>query len=116
YQIPCFTRGVAITVRDGQKPVEDLAVGDLVLTRDNGLQPIRWIGSRRIGGTVLERNPRLCPIRIRAGALGGNTPASDLIVSPQHRILLRSKLAQRMFGIDEVLVAARQLLDVDGVE
>lgn len=116
YQIPCFTRGVAITVRDGQKPVEDLAVGDLVLTRDNGLQPIRWIGSRRIGGTVLERNPRLCPIRIRAGALGGNTPASDLIVSPQHRILVRSKLAQRMFGIDEVLVAARQLLDVDGVE
>ncbi|RMC36691.1 hemolysin [Paracoccus alkanivorans] len=116
YQTPCFTRGVAITVRDGQKPVEDLAVGDLVLTRDNGLQPIRWIGSRKVDGIFLECNPKLRPIRIRAGALGRNTPASDLIVSPQHRILVRSKLAQRMFGIDEVLVAARQLLDVDGIE
>lgn len=38
------------------------------------------------------------------------------IVSPQHGVLVRSKIAQRMFGAIEVLAAAKQLLHLDGIE
>ena len=96
--------------------IENLKPGDLVLTRDNGPQPIRWIGSTKLAALQLMRNEKLRPIRIRAGALGKGLPSSDLLVSPQHRILVRSRIAQKMFGADEVLVAAKQLLQVEGVD
>lgn len=113
---PCFTRGVRIQTPTGEVLIEDLRAGDLVMTVDHGAQPIRWIGSSKIRPLTLARNPRLTPIRIKAGALGPNTPQSDLLVSPQHRILARSRIAQRMFGTDEVLVAAKQLLQLDGID
>lgn len=116
YQVLCFNAGTLIRTAKGMRSVETLQSGDMVLTRDNGLQPIRWIGSRKLSAEDLAAAPHLQPIRLRAGALGPNTPASDLIVSPQHRILIRSKIAQRMFGTDEVLVAAKHLLDIDGIE
>ncbi|MCA2009389.1 Hint domain-containing protein [Tritonibacter mobilis] len=48
--------------------------------------------------------------------LGKNTPTRDLLVSPQHRVLVRSKIAQRMFGTNEVLAGAKQLLEAEGIE
>ncbi|RJE82777.1 hemolysin [Paracoccus onubensis] len=114
--VTCFTPGTLIETAGGAKPIETLQSGDVVLTRDNGLQPIRWIGSRKIDSATLEAAPNLRPIRIKAGSLGANTPGSDLIVSPQHRVLVRSKIAQRMFGTNEVLVAAKQLLEIEGIE
>lgn len=116
YEAPCFTRGTLIETERGPIAIEDLASGDLVLTRDHGPRPIRWIGSTVVTAAALARNPKLRPIRIHAGALGAGTPASDLVVSPQHRILVRSKVAQRMFGTDEILVAAKQLLLLDGID
>lgn len=113
---PCFTRGVRILTDRGERAIEDLAVGDLVLTRDNGLQPIRWIGSVRLDAGQLARQDRMRPIRIRAHALGQGVPARDLVVSPQHRVLVRSRVARKMFGADEVLVAARQLLQIPGID
>lgn len=112
----CFTRGTMLDTPDGPRAIEDLAMGDLVITRDNGPQPVRWIGSRRITARQLDQWDNLRPIVIRAGALGDNVPATDLVVSPQHRILVRSKIAQKMFGTMEVLVAAKQLLQIDGVD
>lgn len=112
----CFAAGTLILTDRGEVPVQSLSVGARVMTRDNGLQEIRWIGSCAVTAAGLARNPRLRPIRIRAGALGAGKPSSDLLVSPQHRILVRSKIAQRMFGTDEILVAARQLLPLDGIE
>lgn len=112
----CFTPGVRIATPDGEVPVEDLQVGDVVITRDNGHQPIRWIGRRHLEPEILSRADRLRPVRISAGALGAGVPSSDLVVSPQHRILLRSRIAQRMFGEAEILVAARHLTELDGVE
>ncbi|QFQ88138.1 hypothetical protein F8A10_11500 [Paracoccus kondratievae] len=114
--IVCFTNGTLIETGQGQQRIDDLRPGDLVHTADNGLQPIRWIGSVRLDARTLAANPKLRPIRIRAGALGKGTPSSDLVVSPQHRVLVRSKIAQKMFGTEEVLVAARQLVQIEGID
>ncbi len=114
--VVCFTTGTAIKTDRGEVTVECLAVGDRVLTLDNGYQPVRWIGARHLTAAQLAAFPKLRPIRIRQGALGRGLPASDLLISPQHRVLLRSKLAERMFGTREVLAAAKQLLGIAGVE
>lgn len=114
--VPCFGHGTLIETEHGDVPVQDLSVGDRVVTRDNGNQPIRWIGRRRLNEETLSRNPNLCPIRILAGALGAQQPARNLIVSPQHRLLVSSKIAQRMFDSREVLVAAKHLVEIDGID
>jgi len=116
FSMVCFASGTQIATVEGPKAVEELAIGDQVMTRDNGLQPIRWIGSRRFTADQLALRPNLKPIRIAQGALGGGLPERDLLVSPQHRVLLCSKVARRMFGTPEVLVPAKKLLCVDGVD
>lgn len=110
----CFGRGTFLDTVHGQIPVEDLRVGSLVRTRDRGFQPIRWVGSVEV--STLADAPQFRPVRIRPNALGKTRLTSDLLVSPQHRVLVRSRIAQRMFGTDEILVAAKQLLEVEGIE
>ncbi|WP_425092626.1 Hint domain-containing protein [Tropicimonas sp. S265A] len=114
--VACFTQGTLIDVASGAVAIETLRVGDKVRTLHNGLRPVRWIACRRLDAADLAYNPNLRPVRIRAGALGVNTPARDLVVSPQHRVLVRSKIAERMFETRDVLVSARKLLVLDGVE
>lgn len=111
----CFAAGTMIETDRGPRAVESLEVGDLVLTRDHGLQAVRWLGCAPVSRAALDAAPHLRPIRIRAGALGAGKPAADLVVSPQHRILVSSKIAARMFGTAEVLVAAKQLSGLDGI-
>ena len=103
----CFARGTRIDTADGERPIETIREGDFVLTRDEGLQPVRWIGHRRVSG-----RGSLAPISISKGALG-NTRA--LLVSPQHRILIRGWRAELFFGQPEVLVAAKHLADGDRI-
>ena len=112
----CFTAGTLIRVIEGVKAVEDLRQGDLVWTKDDGYQPVRWIGLRHFDMAALERNENLRPIRINANSLGGGLPQRDLLVSQQHRILVNSRITQRMTNENEVLVAARHLLQVDGID
>ncbi|GGH60593.1 hypothetical protein GCM10011341_32970 [Frigidibacter albus] len=114
-QVVCFASGTLIETAESPVPVEDLARGDLVLTRDHGARPIRWIASRRLTAGELAQRPELAPIRIAVGALGVGLPAAELLVSPQHRLLARSPIARRMFGAAEVLVAAKHLTDLPGV-
>ncbi|MDO6614174.1 MULTISPECIES: Hint domain-containing protein [Pacificibacter] len=114
--VVCFASGTLIKTCEGEIAVEDLKVGDKVLTLDDGYQPIRWIGMRKLSAQDLTENPKLRPIRIRAGALGNDMPTQDLTVSPQHRVLANSKIAERMFGVNEVLVGAKHLIELDGVE
>lgn len=113
--VVCFTRGTWIETPAGPRRVEDLSVGDLITTLDHGPQAIRWIGSKRVVGAALARMPNLIPMRIAAGALGSGLPAADLVVSPQHRVLLSSGIARRMFGSEEVLVPAKKLASLPGV-
>ncbi|MDO5647464.1 Hint domain-containing protein [Paracoccus sp. (in: a-proteobacteria)] len=112
----CFAAGTLIDTAHGPVAVEDLTPGDLVHTRDHGLQPVRWVGVSPMAARQLRDAPQFRPIRIRAGALGPGMPAQDLVVSPQHRVLVRSKIAQRMCASPEILVAAKQLLAVDGID
>jgi len=102
YTCVCFARGTMIRMADGsEKLVQDLSEDDLVATKDNGAQPVRWVGGRRA-----PAYGHLAPIVITKDALGNH---SDLIVSPQHRILLSDWRAEVMLGSHEVLVKARDL-------
>ena len=112
----CFVAGTLITTDQGEKPVEELSVGDQVLTIDHGYKEIKWIGCSRHTAATLAEKPNLRPIAIKQGTLGPNSPATDLLVSRQHRVLIQSAIAERMFEQREVLVAACALLPVDGVE
>lgn len=114
--VPCFTRGTLIATVKGLVAIENLTEGDLVLTKDHGPQPVRWIGSTALSAGKLQRAEHLRPIRISAGSLGAGLPEADLTVSPQHRVLLRSRIAEKLFGAPEVLVAAKQLLQVEGID
>ncbi|RPE67157.1 Hint domain-containing protein [Pacificibacter maritimus] len=107
----CFTPGTQILTPDGPRLVEHLAEGDLVQTKDNGPQALRWIGGRRISGARLYAMPKLRPIRLRADALGMGNPDKDLLVSPHHRMLVSGSAARDLFNADEVLVAAKDLVN-----
>ncbi|MFN3575789.1 MAG: Hint domain-containing protein [Tabrizicola sp.] len=108
--IVCFTAGTRIMTERGLVAVEDLRVGDLVVTRDNGLQPLRWIGQRRLSRAELQARPELQPVRIAAGALGVAEPARSMLVSPQHRLLVEGARAEMYFGEAEVLVPAKHMV------
>ena len=112
----CFRHGTLILTEQGDVPVEDVRAGDMVLTRDHGLQPLRWIGSKQVDGAALQAFESLRPVRISAGSLGSGLPERDLYVSQQHRILISSKVAQRMFGETEVLIAAKHLVGLAGID
>lgn len=107
----CFTPGTRIDTPRGPRLVQDLREGDLVQTRDSGPQQVQWIGSRRITGARMHVMPHLRPVRIRTGALGVERPDQELLVSPQHRMLVRRSSARALFNTDEVLIAARDLID-----
>lgn len=109
--IICFTPGCLITTPLGQVPVEDLEIGDLVITADNGLQAIRWVGRKRMTGARMMAYPELRPVRIRKGAFGNGLPDRDMWVSPQHRMLVRSEQNQLHYGESEILVPAKALLN-----
>lgn len=104
---PCFVAGTRISVPGGMARVEDLTVGDLVLTQDHGAQPVRWIGQRTVPGRGV-----FAPVRISAGALGDH---GDVLVSPQHRIVLSDWRAQVYLGEDEVLCPAHALINGDTI-
>lgn len=111
----CFAAGTGIATRRGQLPVEALQPGDQVLQLDGGFAPIRWIGTARYSADQLQRDDYLRPIRIRAGALGNGLPQRDLLVSRNHRFLVRCDVAARLFGQREVLVMAGDLRGIAGV-
>lgn len=112
----CFTPGTMILTGDGMLPVDALCEGDWIQTKDNGLQQIQWIGSRKMTGARLFAMPRLRPIRIRSGAFGIGTPDEDLLVSPGHRMVVRGAVARDLFNTPEVLVSARDLVNGDSVQ
>jgi Hint domain len=106
----CFTPGTRLRTLEGEMAIEDLGPGDKVLTRDDGPQEVQWTGQRRMSGARLFAMPAQRPIRIRAGALGLYRPDDDLVVSPEHRVIVTGAAARDLFGQPEVLVCARDLI------
>lgn len=109
--IPCYTPGTYIATPLGERLVEDLTVGDLVITRDHGLQAIRWVGHKNISGARLFASPEIRPIEILKGALDMGLPNRDMTVSPQHRIVINNDLAARFYGSQELLVPVKSLTE-----
>lgn len=107
---PCFAAGSRIATPDGPVPVEDLRRGDLVLTRDNGFRPIRWIGGRAFDATALAEFPELQPVRVPRGTFGSDVPSADLLVSPQHRVLLAGHQVAPKQAEAEILASASDLV------
>ncbi len=105
--IVCFASGTLIDTPDGKRPVEELEAGDVVETKDDGPQVLIWTGSRRVHATG-----EFAPVVISKGIIGNE---DDLILSPQHRVLVSGWKAQLLFGEDEVLVKAKDLVDGDRV-
>lgn len=103
-----FSRGTRITLASGaQCPIENLAVGDAVLTRDDGPQPLRWIGV-----TTVRAVGEFAPVRIRAGALNNS---DDLYVRPDHRLFIYQRSDALGAGRHELLVRARHLVNGDTI-
>ena len=98
-----------IDTRCGAVAVQDLRVGDRVLTRDNGFQTIRWIGRKSLGAAALAASPALRPVCIRRDAFGPGVPARDMVVSRQHRMLLTGTDVQLHMAETEVLACAGHL-------
>lgn len=107
----CFTPGTLINTPDGPRPVEALRAGDAVQTRDNGAQPLIWVGRTLMSAHDLICRPHVRPILIRRDAFGPGKPCRDMHVSPQHRILISGPMAAVLYGESEVLAAAAHLVD-----
>jgi Hint domain len=89
----CFMAGTKIAVPDGSVAVEALNRGDLVLTTDGRAVPVSWLGRQTVS-TVFGDPLRVLPIRIKAGAIGENVPSRDLLLSPDHAVLVDGALIQ----------------------
>lgn len=97
---PCFTAGTRILTPQGERAIEDLAVGDRVITQSGEDRPIIWIGVRTIDLRLHPRPGEVQPVCIAANALAEDVPRRDLFVSPDHALL-----------IDDVLIPAQLLLN-----
>ena len=107
----CFARGTEIATPDGPRMIEDLQVGDPVLTHDNKIKHVKWLGYSEISDARRRGNDGLEPILIEKGAIEPNVPSRDLVVSPQHRVLLTGQVADALFDSECRLVAAKHLCD-----
>jgi hypothetical protein len=93
--IPCFAAGTRILTGDGSRNVEDLAVGDEVLSaRDGRARRIIWAGRRTVDLARHAMPEKAIPVLIKAGAFGAGLPERDLRVSPDHALFIDGHLIE----------------------
>ena len=101
--VACFVEGTRIRTAVGYQLIDTLCEGDLIWTRDNGLQPVRWIGRRTVPGSG-----KYAPVQIAPETFGAIKPHQ---VSQNQRMVITGWRAQLLFGEDEILVPAKALVD-----
>lgn len=110
----CFCDGTEIMTNRGTVLIEDLSVGDVVLCKDVGFKPIRWIGSHWFDLSEVN-DPSLKPIRFGKGSLGKNQPDKDLHLSPNHGVRIEHLLCDLYCAEPEMLFPAKHLVGMKGV-
>ncbi|MFV0408846.1 MAG: Hint domain-containing protein [Paracoccus sp. (in: a-proteobacteria)] len=111
----CFAAETPIMTVRGYRRAGDLAAGDLVISADHGPVPLVWVGRQRISEAQAAANPGQQAITIPADALGPGLPHRQIRLSPQHRVLTRGPVVQRMVGAPEVFIRAVDLLALPGI-
>jgi hypothetical protein len=104
--VACYCAGTRIRTPDGERAIEHLAIGDLVVTVSGRVRPVKWVGRRSYRGRALLGRRHLLPIRFKAGALGGGSPVRDLLVSPLHAMLLDDLLVPAWLLVNGVTIVA----------
>lgn len=105
----CFSKGAEISTPTGRRLVEDLRAGDSVLTEDGRTVTIAWIGASSYERRHAAREDRLRPVHLHAHAFGRGLPERELVLSPQHRIVVEGAACELLFGTERAFVVARHL-------
>ena len=109
--IICFAKGTEIETSEGVRAIETLHIGDLVHTIDAGYVPLKWLGRSDVGASEMQRWENLIPVRVKPNAFGPGRPTKDVVLSPNHRVLVTGAQAELYFGEDEVLVPIKALIN-----
>jgi len=105
----CYLRGTTLRTADGEVAVENIAIGDLLVTRFNGLQPVKWIGRQSFDARFVKNNLDQIPVRFAAGALGDGLPERDLYVSPGHSMLIGGTLILARHLVNGITITQDEL-------
>ena len=108
---PCYSRGTMILTNRGQQRVEQLKIGDTVMTVSGAPRPIKWIGKRSYSGRFVMGRKNILPVCIRAGALDDNVPRRDLWISPHHAMYLDGVLIEAKDLINGVSIVQAESVD-----
>jgi hypothetical protein len=100
--LACFTAGIRVETSTGMRPVEDIAVGDLVMTHDNGQQPVTWVGTTVVSALQMRLSPVLQPVTVPKGMFGA---IRDVAFSRNHRVLVKGPQVELLHGNAEMLAA-----------
>ena len=107
----CYCPGTLIQTGRGQERVEDLKIGDEVMTMSGALRPIKWIGRRRYSGRFAMGQKHILPVCIKAGALEDNVPRRDLWISPHHAMYIEGVLIEAKDLVNGVSIVRAERAD-----
>jgi len=107
-EVACFAQGTRILTCDGELAVEELLVGDLVVSASRKLAPIVWLGH----WTVACAPRHAWPVRIAAGAFGSGQPKRDLFLSPDHAVFVNGVLIPIRYLINDTSIAQIKLDEI----
>ena len=112
--IACYCRGTLIRTDRGEVPIEELTIGDRILTVSGALRPIKWIGRRGYDGRFIAGNRQVLPVVVKTGALADGVPARDLWLSPGHALYLDGVVVPVAHLVNSMSI--RQAIEVEAVE
>ncbi|WP_052249787.1 Hint domain-containing protein [Tateyamaria sp. ANG-S1] len=109
----CFLTGTRIATPDGETAVEDLKIGDEILTADGKTVPVRWVGWQKVV-CAFQPPERLMPVRVEAGALGHGLPKRDLTLTADHALHIDGMLINAGTLVNDTTITRVPLSEFDG--